>query len=158
METGIKVLDAMTRMPVTVNSSLSVVECAKLMMKNNVGSLIVRDGLDVKGILTERDLTRKVIAKGIDGAQVTASEVMTRDMVTGSPTMDIYDALIHMNNFDVRHLPVMNNGELVGFITMKDILKIQPELFELIADTYSLREEDTKPVLKRFQRMIEPYY
>jgi signal-transduction protein with cAMP-binding, CBS, and nucleotidyltransferase domain len=63
-----------------------------------------------------------------------------------SPAMDVFDALQLMKDANVRHLPVMDDNKLVGFITMKDILKVQPHLFENIVDMWALREEDRKPL------------
>ncbi|HLP80037.1 MAG TPA: CBS domain-containing protein [Acidobacteriota bacterium] len=146
METGFKVLDGMTKMPITVPSSMSVGECARTMVKHNVGSLLVVDNGQLKGILTEGDLTYRVIAKNLSPDTVVAKDVMTADLITMSPDMDIYDAIVQMNNFDVRHAPVLHNGKLVGFLTQKDILKIQPDLFEVIVDKYHVREENEKPI------------
>ena len=67
-------------------------------------------------------------------------------MITISPTKDIYDALKVMRDFNVRHLPVLDKGKFLGFLTIKDILKIQPQLFEIIVEKFELREESRKPV------------
>ena len=61
---------------------------------------------------------------------------------------DIYDALVIMRDENIRHLPVVNKGEMVGLLTLKDILKIQPALFELIVEKFELREEENKPVFE----------
>lgn len=69
---------------------------------------------------------------------------MATDLVTISPGKDVYDALILMRNHDIRQLPVIEKNKLVGFLTSKDILKIQPELFDLFIEKYELREEQRK--------------
>ena len=60
--------------------------------------------------------------------------------------MDIYDALVKMRDNNIRHLPVVENNEMVWLLTIKDILKIEPQLFELIVEKFELREESRKPI------------
>ena len=146
METGFKVLDAMTKMPITVASSITVTDAAREMVKHGVGSLLVVDKEQLRGIFTEGDLTYRVIAKSLSPDKTKLADVMTTDVVSLAPDMDIYDALVQMNNFEIRHAPVMHNGKLVGFLTQKDILKIQPDLFDLIVERIQIREEKEKPV------------
>ncbi|MBI2559074.1 CBS domain-containing protein [Candidatus Woesearchaeota archaeon] len=63
-----------------------------------------------------------------------------------SPNDDIYDALIKMRDSNIRHLPVVENGKMVGLLTLKDVLKIEPSLFELLVEKFELREETRKPI------------
>ena len=63
-----------------------------------------------------------------------------------SPSDDIYDALIKMRDSNIRHLPVVEHGKMVGLLTLKDILKIEPQLFELLVEKFELREETRKPI------------
>ncbi|MFT7615821.1 MAG: CBS domain-containing protein [Candidatus Woesearchaeota archaeon] len=149
MQTGIRVIDAMTKMPITVSADSTIEECAKRMDRDGVGSLLVMDGSKLAGILTERDLTRRVLAKALPPLTTTARDIMTTDIVYVQPDMDIFDAVMRMNDFDVRHTPVLHNGEFVGFLTHKDILKIQPDLFDIFVNKFSLREEDDKPIMGR---------
>jgi len=146
METGFKVLDAMTKMPITATSNISITDAARLMVKHGVGSLLVVDRDQLRGIITEGDLTYRVIAKSLSPDKTLVSDIMTTDVVSLAPDMDIYDALVQMNNFEIRHAPVMHNSKLVGFLTQKDILKIQPDLFDLIVERMHIREEKEKPV------------
>jgi signal-transduction protein with cAMP-binding, CBS, and nucleotidyltransferase domain len=71
-------------------------------------------------------------------------------MVIISPEKDIYDAIIKMRDKDVRRLPVIHDGELIGLLTEKDILKIEPSLFDLLVERYEIREEDKKPIKNRY--------
>lgn len=146
METGFKVLDAMTKMPITISSSLSITNAAREMVKSGVGSLLIVDGDEVRGIITEGDLTYRVIAKSLSPDKTTVSDIMTTDVISLAPDLDIYDALVQMNSFEIRHAPVIHKGKLVGFLTQKDILKIQPDLFDLIVERLHIREESDKPI------------
>ena len=146
MKTGYKVYDVMTTNPVMIKETKTVKEAAKKMRDESVGSLLVHDdNHDFKGVLTEKDLVVKLIAMGENPDKVKVGEKMTsEDIVTVSPETDIYDALVYMKNSEVRRLPVMKNGELEGIITLKDILAIEPGLFDLVAENIRLRESERK--------------
>jgi CBS domain-containing protein len=146
MKTGYKIGDAMTFKPVFVDPNTTLIECSKLMSEKHVGSLIIKSNGKPQGIITEQDIVRKVVAKGKDFTQTTASDIMETKLYTVHPEDDIYDALMIMNDFNVRHLPVIHKENLVGFLTIKDILKIEPTLFDLVVSNFEIREEYRKPI------------
>ncbi len=146
MKTGVKVSDAMTYNPISVSVTTTLKDCAIIMDKKEIGSLLVKDGDVFKGIITEWDIVRKAVAKGKDPAKLKAKDIMVSKLVTISPNQDIYDALMKMRNNDIRHLPVVQKDKLVGFLTLKDVLKIQPELFDIMVDKIDIREASEKPV------------
>lgn len=148
VESGLRVLDAMTVRPVTAQPSTSIRDVAAIMEKYNIGSVLIKAGTDLLGIVTERDYVRRAILEGHDINKTPVHMIMTKDMVTVSPGMDVFDALLLMKDANVRHLPVIDDGKLVGFLTVKDILKLQPHLFENIVDMIELREEHRKPLGK----------
>jgi len=145
MKTGYAVGDAMTTLPVAVSPGTSIVECSRIMDKNHVGALIVRDKDKLVGLVTEQDIVRKAVAKGVD-VNSKIKDITETEIVTIEPSADIYDALIKMKDMNIRHLPVLEGGKMVGLLTLKDALKIQPELFDMMVDKFELREEDRKPV------------
>jgi signal-transduction protein with cAMP-binding, CBS, and nucleotidyltransferase domain len=146
MKTGYKVGDCMTIQPVTVQKTTSLKDCASLMADKHVGSLLVEEKGKIVGIVTEQDMVRKGIAKLLDPATTPIEKVMETELVTISPDKDIFEALTMMRDYNIRHVPVIDKGKFVGFLTIKDILKIQPQLFELIVEKFELREETRKPV------------
>lgn len=146
MKTGYKVCDAMTEKPVTVSPNASLQQCAKLMAQEHVGSLLIKEGNKVVGIITEQDIVRKSVVKNELPSNKKAKDIMETNLMTISPEKDVFDALTAMRDYNIRHLPVMDDETLVGFVTLKDILKLQPELFELLLDKFELREEERKPV------------
>lgn len=146
MKTGYKVGDCMTIHPVTVPKTTTLVDCANLMSDKHVGSLLVEDKGKIVGIVTEQDMVRKGIAKLLDPAKAHIEKVMETELMTISPDKDIFEALTMMRDYNIRHVPVLDKGKFVGFLTIKDILKIQPQLFELIVEKFELREESRKPV------------
>ncbi|MBI2650965.1 CBS domain-containing protein [Candidatus Woesearchaeota archaeon] len=145
MKSGYKVADAMTINPVSVKANISLKECAKIMAENHVGAVVVNDSANSLGILTEQDIVRKAVAKGVNTNEKIKDFIETK-LITISPTSDIYDALIKMRDNNIRHLPVVRNNEMVGLLTIKDILKIEPQLFEIIVEKFELREESRKPI------------
>ncbi len=146
MKTGFLVGDVMTKRPITVAGTLSIQECARLMAERHVGSLIIVEGEVPKGIVTEQDFVRKVMARGKDAKAVKVSDIMATGLLAVTPDMDIYDAIVLMRDNNIRHLPVLHGKEMVGFLTLKDILKVEPQLFDLLVDRFELREESKKPV------------
>ncbi|HLC73917.1 MAG TPA: CBS domain-containing protein [Candidatus Nanoarchaeia archaeon] len=147
MKTGISVRDAMTMKPITARLDTNIQECARMMKKAKVGSIIVIDKNNLVGIISEKDIVERVIAKGIDFKNLKAKDVMTKELVTIDPKEDIYDALILMGNEEIRKLPVIENEKLVGLLTSNDILKIEPALFDIMSVRTRLREEHRKPIM-----------
>jgi len=131
METGVKVADAMSQSPVTVTAEISISEATKVMLDKRVGSLLVLNGHMLEGILTEKDIVR-VIAKGMDPSKTNVGEIMSTRLRTTEPDEDLAETMHHMYRNKVRRLPVLHNSKLVGIITMTDILRIQPALFEIM--------------------------
>ena len=148
MDTGIKVGDIMTRNFIYVSPETNLRECAKTMIKKRVGSLIIKEEDKLKGILTEKDIIWAVVKKSKkDLKDIKAKDLMKRKVVTIKPDADITDAITRLRKKKVRRLPVVENGKLIGFLTTKDILKIDPGLFQMIAETIKIKEETAK--LKR---------
>jgi len=152
MKTGYKVYDCMTTKPISVSPGTSLHQCAKVMAKNHVGALVIKDNHQSKGLITEQDIVRKVLAKGINPLIKTVKDFMARKLLTVSPNDDIYDALIKMRDSNIRHLPVVEKGKMVGLLTLKDILKIEPSLFELLVEKFEVREAKRKPIDRIIQR------
>ena len=146
MKTGYKVYDCMTTKPISVSPNATLEECGKVMVKNHVGALVIKDNNKSKGLITEQDIVRKVIAKGINPLAKKVRDFMETKLVTIGTNDDIYEALIKMRDSNIRHLPVIDKGEMVGLLTLKDILKIEPSLFELLVEKFELREEKRKPI------------
>ena len=144
MKTGYRVCDVMTKKPIEVAPDMSIVDCARVMAENHVGSLLVRENKKLLGLLTEKDIVRKIVARGFELEKIKASDAMNAEFISITPEKDIYEALVLMRDHNVRQIPVMSGKTMVGFLTGKDVLKIQPQLFELLADKIELREQKRK--------------
>ena len=146
MKTGYKVCDAMTQNPIAVSPESSLQECARVMEANHVGALVIKKGEAIVGIVTEQDIVRKAVAHNMNPKTTKVSEVMAADVKKIEPGKDIFEALVYMKDKNIRHLPVSDNGKLLGLLTTKDILKIEPQLFDILVETIELREEERKPI------------
>ncbi|MFH1237854.1 MAG: CBS domain-containing protein [archaeon] len=145
MEMGIKVGDLMTRNFVYVTPETNLKECARTMVKKRVGSLIVREETKLKGILTEKDIIWAIVKKSKEDLKnILAKDLMKRKVITIKPGDDIIDAMQKFKKKKIRRLPVVENGKLIGMLTLKDVLRIDPGLFQLIAETMKIKEETSK--------------
>lgn len=148
MKTGVKVGDIMTRDFISVKPETSILDCAKNMVKKRVGSLILKEGDKLKGIITEGDIIWVMTKKSRkELSKIKASEIAPKKLITISPSADLYQALQKMKKTKYRWLPVTLNGSVIGFLTIKDILRIEPSLFETASEIMQIREESEK--LKR---------
>lgn len=117
------VADIMSTPVMTASSSETIADAAARMRENKVGSLVVVDGERPVGILTERDLVR-FAASGAEAAATKVSEWMTPDPDTVHPSLTPSDALRNLAEKGYRHIPVVEDGELKGIVSMRDLMKI----------------------------------
>lgn len=104
----------------------TVAEAARKMARHNVGSLLVLDrGRQLAGIFTERDLLRRIVAEGRDPEKTVLADVMTADVVIARPDMPRRDVLQLMNARNIRHVPVADEGGLLGVISLRDLLRFE---------------------------------
>lgn len=145
MKTGISVGDLMTRNFVYVSPKTNLKKCAETLIKKRVGSLIVKEGDFLKGILTEKDIVWAIVKKSVsDLEKINAEDIANKKVLTIKPSADILEALDRMKKDKVRRFPVLENGKVIGILTLKDILKIDPGLFELISETVKIKNESAK--------------
>ncbi len=105
-----------------VRPDASVLDAAVLMNEHKVGSLVVSDGDEIHGIFTERDVLSRVVAQRRDPAATRVDEVMTRDVVCGTPETSIEEARGVMKNRRLRHLPIVSDeGRLFGMVSIGDL-------------------------------------
>jgi CBS domain-containing protein len=114
-----EVRDVMTENPESVEPGASIEDAAKKMKEGGFGALLVVDGDDLKGIVTDRDIVVNAIAEGNTDASV--EDVCSSDTTTIEPDADIKDAIAQMREADVRRLPVVENGDPVGIVSLGDL-------------------------------------
>jgi CBS domain-containing protein len=108
----------------TIAPTATVYEALELMAAKNIGSLVVVDHGDVAGVFTERDYARKVILKGRSSKTTSVAELMTTDVLYVSPEDTIENCMALMTDKRLRHLPVMEDGQLAGVVSIGDIVKV----------------------------------
>jgi CBS domain-containing protein len=131
--------DAMTEDPRSIGASASVVEAARLMRDEHIGSLPVAEGGRLVGMITDRDLTTRVVAEAAVPETTSVGDVCSRDLISVEPNNDLEEALQLMARHQVRRLPVVENGRLVGMVAQADIAlkeneKRTGELVEAISE------------------------
>ncbi len=136
------VKDVMSSPVVTVNEKEPVTKVAQLMDKHDLGCIIVtgKDGKPL-GIITERDLVTRILAKNRPRYKLAAKNVMAAPLITINPEETLSEAARRMSRLNIRRLGVMYKGELVGIISSKDILAITPELIEIMQEKAKIEGE-----------------
>ena len=107
---------------VKVSPELSVLEAIKVLAAEDVGAAIVMTGERLAGILSERDYTRKVILKGRASDTTRVEEIMTANVVVVSSRTKTRDCMALMTEKNIRHLPVVDEGRVVGMVSIRDIV------------------------------------
>jgi CBS domain-containing protein len=115
------VRDAMTKDPRSIGASASVVEAARLMREDHIGSLPIVDDEQLVGMITDRDIATRVVAEGADPKVTPIADVYSRDLISVEADKNLEEAIQLMARHQVRRLPVVENGELVGIVAQADI-------------------------------------
>jgi len=122
-----KVKDIMSTDIACIGIEDSIQKAAQLMKRYDVGSIPVCRQGEVIGILTDRDIALRSVAEGQDTNHQTVGDVMSPDLVMGEPDMNVHEAAQMMSQNQIRRLPIVSNGHLVGIVALGDI-SLEPEL------------------------------
>jgi len=120
----------------TVSPGTSVLAAAKLMRDKEIGALPVIEEGKLVGMITERDMTFRILAEGVNPSKVFVSEYMTPDPVYVSPFADVMDCLNLMKDKKIRHVPVLEGEKLVGIVSVRDVLYALLKNQELVAQQF----------------------
>jgi CBS domain-containing protein len=142
LRTKMLVRDIMSSPVITIDEDETSNKAAVSMEKNNLGAVIVTNkaGKSI-GIITERDLVNRVIAKNLKPDTIKGKEIMTTPLVTIEPEATISDAARRMTRLDIRRLGVIYKGNLLGIVSSKDILGVMPELIETMVEKSRIEGE-----------------
>ena len=116
-------LDNKGRDIISISPDASVLDAIKLMADKGIGALVVIDGGDLKGIVTERDYARKVIIKGRASDTTPVADIMTANVITATSQQTVNECMEMMTVKKCRHLPVVDDGDLVGMISIGDLVQ-----------------------------------
>lgn len=119
----VKVKQLMSKNPYSVSTEKSLHDATRLMSAKNISCLVITEKGKPIGVLTERDLIKKVLAPDKDIDKLKIKDVMTKNVITISPEDDFVDVNKKMKSRHIRHLPVVDEGKLVGVMTETDVMK-----------------------------------
>lgn len=105
-----------------VNESITVYDALRVMGEKNIGALLVMDGEELKGIISERDYARKIVLKGKKSTDTLVKDIMTEKVLSVSPGDSIEKCMEMMSEKHIRHLPVLNKDQVVGVISITDVV------------------------------------
>ena len=108
-----------------IDAGAPVLEAVKRMVDANVGSLIVKHGGEITGIVSERDYLRRVARDGPTGDEVTVGEIMSSPLIVVSPETSIDECMALMTDRRIRHVPVVEDGDVVGIVSIGDVVKFK---------------------------------
>jgi CBS domain-containing protein len=110
-----------------IPATATVIDAVKIMVGHDVGALPVLDDGKLVGVFSERDLMKRVIVQGLDPRITPVASVMTRDLATTDINHDHTVAMAIMTERRVRHLPVLEQGKIVGFISMRALMRAESD-------------------------------
>ncbi len=148
----LKVRDVMVREVITVDEDSTVKEAVDVMNEFQIGSLIVLEKGKAKGIVTERDFLRRVLAGAKDVMNIKVKEIMTTPLVVVEPNMDLEEAVKLMFQSKIKKLAVVDANKLVGIVTLTDIARFQPQMIGMLKQ---LTAKQATP--KSIQKVIDYY-
>ena len=152
-EMTLMVEDVMVKEVITIDVNVTITKAADVMNKFEIGCLIAVSKGKVSGILTERDLLKRVIAQGKDASKVRVRDIMTSPLVIAEPKMDLSEAVKLMFQMKIKKLPVVEGKRLVGLLSLTDIARVQPQMLALFRHLAA----NMKTAPKRMQKVIDRY-
>jgi CBS domain-containing protein len=120
-----EILDEKGRNVLRIGADASVFEAVKEMVEAGVGSLLVADEGKISGIFTERDYLRRMTLEGRDDKETTVREVMSSPLIVVTPETEIDECMAVMTDRRIRHLPVVEDGEIAGLVSIGDLVKFK---------------------------------
>ena len=149
----LKVEDVMVEGVVTIDGDAMIMKAVKLMNENEIGCLVVMRRGKAVGILTERDLLKRVIAKSKNPRKTRVREIMTKPLIAGRPDMDLEEATKLMFKMKIKKLPVVESpGRLMGLITLTDVARFQPQMIRI------LKKLSTQTLAPKRMKKVVDYY
>lgn len=147
MKSGVRAIDFMSTNVITATKDQTIAEIAKVLNKYRIGGLpVINSRGNIVGILTERDIMRKVISIDRKPGRTKVEDVMNKSPVLIHKFEDMNDIAKKMKNHDVTRIPVVDGKKLVGIVTNKDVLEQSPPLIDVILEQAKIKGvEDEMP-------------
>ena len=120
---SLKVEDVMVKELITIDASASALEAAEIMDKYDIGCLIVVEGRKPTGIVTERDMLKRILLQQRDPGKTNVNNIMSKPLIVSTPKTEIRDAVRVMNERRSKKLPVIEDGNLLGLVSLTDAVR-----------------------------------
>lgn len=141
----ILVSDIMTREPITTKPNTTLLECAKKLVKEKTGSLLLVEGSRLVGIISRHDILWAIVKKSPSELNnIRAIDISPKKIATIKPSSTVEEAIRKIKETKFERLPVIKDKQLVGIITVKDILSFKPEFYPELDEFAEIREEERK--------------
>lgn len=141
---------------VSIEADATVKDAVLRMNQYDIGCLVVTNNGQVEGIVTERDVLKRVVSESKNPEETEVSDVMSRPLIVGGPTMYVEDAAKLMLKKSIKKLPIMENERIIGIITFSDIAKvtnIEPQMVKVIEE---LKKDGWLPT-RKMQKVADFY-
>ncbi len=136
---------------ITVDGESSVKEAADIMNRFEIGCLIVTGNGKAEGILTERDLLKRVVSPGKNPLTTAVRTVMSKPLIVVEPDMELEEAAKLMFKLKIKKLPVVDSGRLMGLVTLTDLARFQPQMIRI------LKKLSEQMAPKRMKKVVNYY-
>ena len=140
----LKAEDVMAREVVTVDEDVSVKQAAEIMAQQGISSVIVTSGGKATGILTERDILRRIVVEDRNSKKTKLKDIMSSPLIIIEPSVDLEQASRLMFDKKIKNLPVIENNRLVGLVSLTDICRLQPEILKILRQNMETPENIKK--------------
>ncbi len=145
MLSRVAVGDVMTRNFASTSPDTNLLDCAKKMVKQRVGCLLLTENKKLRGLITQKDILWALTKKDTSELKsIRASDVAAKKIAVIKPSATIAEAFEKMREYGFRRLPVISKGEVIGLLTIKDILTVDPSFYSMSGDFFALREQEDK--------------
>lgn len=148
---SLKVEDAMVKEVITIDGKSTIKEAADIMNRFEIGCLIVTKNRKAVGILTERDLLKRVISQTKNPRKTKVETVTSKPLIVVEPDMDLEEAAKLMFKLKIKKLPVVESGRLVGLVTLTDLARFQPQMIRI------LKKLSKQMAPKRMKKVVDYY-
>jgi CBS domain-containing protein len=148
---SLRVQDIMIKEVITVDAKSTVKQAADVMNRFEIGCLIVTDSEKAVGIVTERDLLKRVVSELKSPKRTKVSTVMSKPIIVVEPDMDLEEAARLMFKLKIKKLPVVGSGKLMGLITLSDLARFQPQMIRI------LKKLSEQMAPKRMKKVVQYY-
>jgi CBS domain-containing protein len=149
---SLEVQNIMVSNVMTVETNTLVVGAVKLMNQQEIGCLVVTKKGSPIGIVTERDLLKRVLAESKNPKKVRVQEIMSKPLIVGKPDLEVGEVIELMLDRKIKKLPIVEDGKLLGLVTFTDLLSFQPQLIKVVKQLThphswkkAAKEEKTSP-------------